>query len=340
MLALATALCGCSASHVIDLYAADYRDTAATAGDAQLLLNILRAKDDLPIHFSDLSVIHGSIQLTAGTGTTTLPFAHLTGSTTPSSVNPALSATSSPTFDLGTLDTQDFTRGVLSPVDLNVIKQLFDQGIDARLLLMLFFSEYDAKKERYLNNTQCNVYKPPSPYELGCHVRMYDYLEQVNTIIGGKGIYPADARQELQANIFRVLKPIGGPLYGSLTFKENLADLRQLDPKKYALKGNQLFSISDPQLAICHYGKDSKLHALFITAPSAIADDICNKSEVPYSSALEKVNAGLSVRSTYEIIQYLGQVLRFQEEREPNRCLTLDPDRNKNSATRAKCFSK
>ena len=63
MIVLALALCGCSGSHVIDHYAADYRETVATAGDAQLLLNILRAKDNLPIHFYDLSNIHGSIQL-------------------------------------------------------------------------------------------------------------------------------------------------------------------------------------------------------------------------------------------------------------------------------------
>ena len=97
---LAAVLCGCSASRLIDLYAADYRDTAATAGDAQLLQNILRARDNLPIHFSDLSIIHGSIQWTAG-GVVTLPFAHFTGSETPSSVAPTANMQTAPTFDLG-----------------------------------------------------------------------------------------------------------------------------------------------------------------------------------------------------------------------------------------------
>jgi hypothetical protein len=65
MAVLAMALCGCSAAPIIDRHAADYRETEASAGDAQLLQNILRAKDNLPIHFADLSNIHGSIQLPA-----------------------------------------------------------------------------------------------------------------------------------------------------------------------------------------------------------------------------------------------------------------------------------
>ena len=163
MLVLTVALCGCSAAPLIGFHAADYRETEASAGDAQLLLNILRAKDDLPIHFADLSVIHGSIQLTAGS-TATLPFANLTGSTTPSSLGPTLAAQTQPTFDVGTLDTQDFTRGMLTPVEPNIIKQLFDQGIDPRIIMILFFSEFrDPKGRVFLNNTACDpsaVYTP------------------------------------------------------------------------------------------------------------------------------------------------------------------------------------
>src|ERR1700686_2200707 len=92
---VAVALCGCSAAPLIDSHAADYRDTEASAGDAQLLQNILRAKANLPIHFADLSNIHGSIQLTAA-GTASVAFANLIGSTVPSTAGPTLSAQTSP----------------------------------------------------------------------------------------------------------------------------------------------------------------------------------------------------------------------------------------------------
>lgn len=333
-LALLSVLGGCSASKFIDLYAADYRDTAATAGDAQLLLNILRAKDDLPIHFSDLSVIHGSIQLTAGSNSS-LPFAHFMGSQTPSQVNPNFIAQSAPSFDLGTLDTQDFTRGMLSQVDVNTIKTLFDQGIDPRLLLILFFSEYDGPNgDRYLNNTQCELTHREPSREPGCWLHMYDYLGKVNALIGGRGIYARADRREMQANVYQVLKPVAGPLAGSLSMKDNLSDLTQIDLKKFRLKGNRLYSISDPQLAICHYGKDRKLHPIFLT--SAAGNETCTEDEVIYTPVLDKKNAGLAVRSPYEVLQFLGQVLRFQEEvkgfdpnrYDLNRCITLDPDRD------------
>jgi hypothetical protein len=35
-------------------------------------------------------------------------------------------------------------------------------------------------------------------------------------------------------------------------------------------------------------------------------------------------NYSLWVRSTYDMLEFLGQVLRFQEEKGSNRCLTLD----------------
>jgi hypothetical protein len=325
ILALTLALCGCSASRVIDLYAADYRDTAATAGDSQLLLNILRAKDDLPIHFSDLSIIHGSIQLSAG-ATSTLPFAHFAGSTTPSSIGPTVGAQSSPTFDMGTLDTQDFTKGMLSPINPQIVKQLFDQGVDPRLIMLLFFSEYQSPdNKRFYNNMACD-HSATQFQEPGCKVHLFDYLDQINRIFSGKGLYEAKEGKQLQANIYVVLTPVGGPLTGPWTLADNLGDLSGLDTKKFKLDGKRLYSISDPQVAICYYEIDHKLHALF---PSPILGDAaCNQSEVKVVRQLKK-NAGLTVRSPYEILQFLGQVLRYQEEREVNRCLTLSSDRRK-----------
>lgn len=134
---LVAVLGGCSASQLIGLHTADYRDTTAAAGDSQLLLNILRAKDNQPIHFYDLSLIHGSIQLGAG-ATASIAY-QLNGSLTPDTISPALSAQTAPTFDVGTSDTQDFTRGILTQLDPRVVKALFDQGVDPRIMMLLFF---------------------------------------------------------------------------------------------------------------------------------------------------------------------------------------------------------
>jgi hypothetical protein len=213
---------------------------------------------------------------------------------------------------------------------VRTVKALFDQGIDPRILLMLFFSEYDGpkpKNQRFFNNTQCVPGKYLPTREAGCWLHMYDYLDNINMLVGGKIFYASDQRRELEANVYQALTPIGGPLYGILTSKDNLQDLRQIDQKKFKLKGTQLYSVSDPQLAICRYDQDHRLHSIFLPSSSALGDAICNQDEVVFSTPPKK-NAGLTVRSPYEILQYLGQVLRYQEEAVPNRCITLDPNRN------------
>jgi hypothetical protein len=311
-LAIILTLGGCSASKVIDIYAADYRDTTASAGDAQLLLNILRAKDNLPIHFSDLSIIHGSIQWTAG-GSTIVPWAHFLNSATPSQSMGVLGTQTAPTFDLGTLDTQDFTKGILQPIDPNIVKALFDQGVDPRVMLLLFFSEYQGHGKQYLNSMACDLTYPID--ERGCRNRVYDYYSEIDHIVATKG------RPPLRANTYVVLTPVGGKLSGDWSLKDNLGDLSGLDPKMYTLKDRQLYAISGPKLAIC-YERNHQLHSLFSTL-----DKFCTSNEIIMPPEPGTHGTSLSVRSVYDIIEYLGQVLRFQEEKGNDRCVTLDLSR-------------
>lgn len=316
------ALGGCSGGPIIDLYASDYRVTEASAGDSQLLLNILRARDDIPIHFADLSVIHGSLQMTAG-ATGTFPIAHFTGSATPTSLAPSIGAQSVPTFDVGTLDTQDFTRGMLSQIDPKVIKQLFDQGVDPRIMMLLFFSEYQSSdKRRYLNNMACDLTNPGLHPEKGCLNQVYAYLDAIDRIFQAKGLTAEKRRKQLQANVYSALRPVGARLTGPWTVKDNLDALSKFDATKYKVIDNQVYSI-EPRIAIC-YQEGYRLHPLFDEPGGR---DACEKGEVIVHHTTRPTVA-LTTRSTYQIIQFLGQVLRFQEEKREageNRCLTLSP---------------
>ncbi len=320
MLMLAAALCGCSASHVIGLYAADYRDTTATAGDSQLLLNILRAKDNLPIHFYDLSNIHGSIQWTAGAAAS-VPFG-INSSATPGTITPVLGAQNNPTFDVGTSDTLEFTRGMLSQIDPRVVKALFDQGVDPRIMILLFFSEYREPSGKVLLNTMaCDPSKHGQHPEKGCYNQVYDYLNMTESLLDNidPRLHAAGLRPKLQANIYSALYPVGGRLAGAWAL-DNLESLRQLDATQYKLIDKQLYSISVPRLAIC-YERGGTLHSLI---PLQDPDAACSRREVIMPQ--KKRDIGLVLRSTYDIVQFLGQVLRFQQEEGDNRCLTLDKD--------------
>jgi hypothetical protein len=119
------------------------------------------------------------------------------------------------------------------------------------------------------------------------------------------------------------LRPVGGWLSGPWSLKDNIDNLRQLDPNKHKLIGKQLFSISETRLAIC-YQEGYRLKPLF---DDPVGQEACEKSEV-IAPSTSKPGVALSIRSTYQILQFLGQVLRFQEEKGNNRCLTLGADRD------------
>ena len=310
-------LTACSGATVIDQFTAEYRGTQASSSDAQILVNILRAKDNVPIHFTDLSVIHGSMQFTAGAGAS-IPLSQ-NGSAAPDILTPAIAVQNSPTFDIGTMDTQDFTKGILSPINIEIVKQLFDQGIDPRVMFLLFFSEYqDLHNRHYMNNMACDLSRPMKQGR--CFNHVYDYLHAIDALFERKGLKGKE-KQQLQANVYMALKPVGGYLSGDWSFKEDLGELRQLDLTKYRLKGKQLYSVSEPRLAIC-YERDHALYPLFDELSSS-SREACNKNEVIVSGDTPGRNIALPIRSAYEIMMYLGQVLRFQEERGGDRCLTL-----------------
>jgi hypothetical protein len=322
LLMLTAALCGCSASNVIGLYAADYRDTTANAGDAQLLLNILRAKDNLPIHFYDLSNIHGSVQWTAGVGASD-PFG-VHSALDANLLTPSFSAQNNPSFDVGTSDTQDFTKGMLAQLDARVVKALFDEGVDPRIMLMLFFSEYREPSGKVLLNTMaCDPSTDGKRPDLGCYNQVYAYLDEINNVLElarvRSGIGPR-FKAKVRANVFNALTPVGGYLAGAWNLG-SLDQLRQLDDTKFKLVNQRLYSVSLPRLAVC-YERAGTLVPLFADLYPAAA---CTDAQVIMSDSPATRRPLLPLRSAYDIIQYLGQVLRFQQEYpKPNECLTLD----------------
>jgi hypothetical protein len=142
VLCLACALAGCSFGGYVADSSSDYNDTLADVANKQLVINILRARDNLPLEFSDLSQIRGSIQGTAALQPTA-PFGPLRASTTRTSDGGTLSVQLNPTFDIAPLNTQDFTKGTLTPIDITYVDTFQNQGVPANMLLQLFVSSVE-----------------------------------------------------------------------------------------------------------------------------------------------------------------------------------------------------
>lgn len=115
-LVMAAVLGSCSFARSITGNSLDYNNAIEEHDNSQLVINILRARDNVPVSFSDLSQIRGSIQAT-GSLQSNWPFGPLRASTTRGAEQPTLSFQMSPTFDISPLNTTLFTTAIMQPVD-------------------------------------------------------------------------------------------------------------------------------------------------------------------------------------------------------------------------------
>lgn len=312
-------LAGCTGAPLVGLEVSEYRATFNATGDEQILVNILRAKDSAPIHFAELQSIGASDQLTASLQATD-PIGQLHGSTTRAGLQGTASVQATPTFSLTTLESQQFTQGLLNPVAPAIIQQLLEEGVDKSLILILFFSGYTKNGITHLNNTRCDPSEPED-----CYRHLYDYLHDIDDI--------SRKNQKIVAHTYVELTPIGAPVSWSVS--TGVKDIASIDTTKYRVERDPsdptraiVYSVSDARLALCYVERRSTGSAIYSPIVDAVNPRVCTRDRVhvsPYRNDTQSTN-GLIVRSTYQIIEFLGQVLSFQEkqrEQGKDRCLTL-----------------
>jgi hypothetical protein len=313
-LAVLLLLAGCTGAPLVGLEISDYRTTFNTTGDEQLLVNILRAKDGAPLHFAELSTIGASNQLTASLQATD-PIGERNGSSTRAGLQGTASAQASPVFSLGTLDTQLFTQGLINPIGPDIIQQFLEEGIDQRLILILFFSGYTEHGITHYNNIKCDFATPR------CHDNFFLYLSNIDSIAG--------KHRQIIAHKYVELTPMGAPLPWAST---GVKDIAGIDPTKYRVEPyfrdqnkGLVYSISpDAKLALCY----ARTHGNPVPIVEVPNPGICWQDRVyvsPYRNNSQSTN-GLIVRSTYEVIEFLGQVLNYQEtlrKQGQDRCITV-----------------
>lgn len=123
-------LAACSLSGAVQRNSIDYNRAIEDVTNQLIVTNVLRARDHAPLHFTDLSLIHGSLQIST-TGNAVLPFAQ-GGNTT---VRPrdlltlGMTVQSSPAFDTSPLNSSGFTGGLLSPVPFKYFRYYLDRGV-------------------------------------------------------------------------------------------------------------------------------------------------------------------------------------------------------------------
>jgi hypothetical protein len=129
--------------------AVDYNRSLEEAENRGLLLNILRAANDRPLYFTSFSALRGSMSAALGTGAAgTLGIDGGNATSLGVLVAPSATLVNSPSFDLSVLDSQAFARGLLTPIDNNVLDVFYQQDRDMRRLLDLAVSRIDLALSR------------------------------------------------------------------------------------------------------------------------------------------------------------------------------------------------
>ncbi len=127
--------------------AIDYNLTVEKVHNQILLLNIIRASKRRPMYFTSFSAIRGNMTNQFQTGNFNIPLNNLGGGLDNAYVfSPSASHSFTPSYEFAVLDSQDFMRGITTPVSIATVDYYIKQGWPREMLLHLFVKRIDIKQ--------------------------------------------------------------------------------------------------------------------------------------------------------------------------------------------------
>lgn len=147
---LLTCNTGCVVNKAISASAVANNLAVEKAQNEMLLLNVLRAKDHLPMYVTGISKINGQVKAEASLGVT-IPFGSVgEGSEEITHYEGAPSATYgwNPNFDVNVFDTSEFMSGFLRPLDIETIKLYLDEGFESHFFFHLLVQHVQVRVEQ------------------------------------------------------------------------------------------------------------------------------------------------------------------------------------------------
>ena len=355
---------GCSLSSGITHNSIDYNTALEDVTNNMLVTNILLARDQAPLHFTDLSQIRGSLQLQAQ-AQVSAPFGqqYRSGNRVRDIGQLMIGGTSNPTFDVVPLNTKAFTEGITTPIELRFFQYYVNRGMNPGLVLSLFVEKLDVISDYAGNQLECEFinypsteYKSTNPDSETCSVQAEKILA-VQRIVKSNVLNFRDILPTLSDNLeftsYNKLTRYGPPfavseadlLRSAASLAANGLELRRVDRTNRF----QLFKRTK-ETAIC-LEPDGKrpwyqlqLGSLGAAVNRAIPEDsaldICvysgenpngRSGNMSGSDHRTKPQVILYLRSVESVFTYLGQMLNVPR---PNRMLPFDIKDTQGSTTR------
>lgn len=283
-ISLITYLSGCAMLPKEQLATAtmDYNLLVEKAENEMILLNIIRASKWHPMYFTDFSLLRGNLSYSLQTGSITIPFGKIgTGLDGSYSVAPNIGFSNNPSFDLAVEDSQEFIRGILTPVAMETIDYYWESGWPKEMLLHLFVDKIEISnakgKSKLFNN------KPDKPEAFR------DFQEEVRKLVNCK----LEKRQ-----ITGTPSPIGPTIERKQA--ENLS--LQIELQKAGLK---LVADKDGNYQL--YQQQTPRFDYVFNCNDEIYTVLSPKTD-------EEVAGQFYLRSPSGILYYLGEILRAEKD--------------------------
>ena len=363
LLLVLIALSGCSFSQTIAEHAVDYNKTVAESDDAQTLLNILRARERRPLHFTAVRDIQGRLtQASSGTVSITIPFGGDAASNFPLSADGRASEESSPIFNIDVLgNSPEFVNAVLTPIDLTTAKVFWDQGWPKDVLIYLLVESIEVHGKKAngdllrmqdfeISRDKCNdvgrvVENDPEQREqFSCFSRIVEYL------LEEREAFPRETRLKL-------VRSLSGTPIGSVLEPKDLKNLDHL--LKVQEKDLSLIEISENEFQLCRLETKTDLCVTDkgscdeVLDPVKACEDPKNISptrssldrpgthefslmdiefHTPATSPEAKVTFTARLRSLLSVLYYIGEMVR----QENDQTVWVWPNRNFQDCSRKK----
>ena len=326
---------GCSLSGVVQRNSVDYNRAVEDVTNQLIVTNILRARDHVPLHFTDLSLIHGSLQVLA-TGNAALPVGEIGHSTTRPRDLLTLGATvsSSPAFDTSPLNSSGFTEGLLSPVPFKYFRWYLDRGVSQSLLLNLLIEKISLTRlgpppvicDYHSTSIAPNPVELPKDVTPPCPPPGYENVKSFQDLIGSW-------TKPVLINDYDQVSPFGPPL--AVNPQTAIRDLATAGSGTLMLRqrpdGRYQFYKSKSRTAVCipagpGYVASAVSGEANATAGNRELSDACYRHEVeraddsgttatpdgkrPQTQG-DQLQVTMYMRSVKGVIEYLGELARL-----------------------------
>ncbi len=291
--------CGLSSAY-IKSEAIDFGGVIEDTTNKLLVMNVLRARDKAPLHFSDIPVVRESVQQNAS-----FNLLQFLGSRPPTQLADTLTAGAgvqfTPSFEINHLHSKDFITGISSPIDPKVVKYWLDRGLDRRIALLLFFSAVEIIETRSEHGPVHTIRIANAPREAA------EIIKRRKVAFGGPDALKCDSQSDFERylKLFNTLRTFFAASYrerrllardvkpGEAQDSKNLQAFAALDQSKVQMVYDRergtysLYALSNEQkIAFCFYddaraaGGPSGQYESIDSGPAATNRGSCSQSVV------------------------------------------------------------